>query len=121
MTGVSVDGQDVGAVYDTVSAAIERARAGDGPTLVEAKTYRFRGHSRTDPGRYRPAAEVEHWKARDPIELLAAELVAADVLDDGDPARLRDEVRASVDASAERATQSPIPTLEDLKRYVYVS
>jgi pyruvate dehydrogenase E1 component alpha subunit len=121
IVGVSVDGQDVNAVHETIAIAVERARAGAGPTLVEAKTYRFRGHSRTDPGRYRPAAEVEHWTARDPIELLAAELTATGVLGDGDATRLREEIQAEVDASAERAMKSPVPSMEDLKAYVYVS
>ena len=119
MTGMPVDGQDVSAVHETVGAAVERARAGAGPTLVEAKTYRFRGHSRTDPGKYRPAAEVEHWTARDPIELLARELTAAGVLGNGEAARLREQIQAEVDASAERAMNSPVPKMEDLRAYVY--
>ncbi len=65
-----VDGQDVDLVHAEVAAALERARAGDGPTLIEAKTYRYSGHSRTDPAKYRPAGELEAWKERDPITLL---------------------------------------------------
>jgi len=119
MPGLPVDGQDVDAMYTAVAAAIERARAGDGPTLIEAKTYRFRGHSRTDPGRYRPEGELERWKERDPIDLLGAELAATGVLGADEQRALRDQIQTEVDASAERAAQAPIPTLEDIKAYVY--
>ncbi len=71
-----VDGNDVVVVRDVVAAAAERARAGDGPTVIEALTYRHFGHSRTDPGTYRPAAEVEDWLRRDPLELAKARLQA---------------------------------------------
>ncbi len=81
MPGVIVDGQDVAAVHEAASAAIERARAGEGPTLIEAKTYRYRGHSRTDPAKYRADGELERWKLRDPIDLLGAQLAADGVLD----------------------------------------
>src|SRR5579864_1519763 len=74
MPGVIVDGQDVLAVREVADAAIARARAGEGPTLVEAKTYRYRGHSRTDPAKYRAEGELERWQARDPINILAARL-----------------------------------------------
>ena len=72
--GRDVDGNDVAAVYEAVAAAVARARAGDGPTLIEALTYRHKGHSRSDPGAYRPEGEVEAWLARDPITLLEAAL-----------------------------------------------
>ena len=71
-----VDGNDVVVVKDVVAAAAERARAGAGPTMIEALTYRHFGHSRTDPGTYRPAAEVEDWLRRDPLELARARLQA---------------------------------------------
>ena len=72
-----IDGNDVVVVRDAVAAAAERARAGGGPTVIEALTYRHFGHSRTDPGAYRPAAEVEEWLRRDPLELARARLQAA--------------------------------------------
>ena len=65
--GVEVDGNDVLAVRDTAAEALARARSGEGPTLVEAKTYRHKGHSRVDPGKYRPKDEVDEWLGRDPI------------------------------------------------------
>ncbi len=70
--GIIVDGQDIDAVHAATSEAVERARRGEGPTLLEMKTYRYRGHSRSDPAKYRPAGELDAWKARDPIDLLGA-------------------------------------------------
>jgi len=75
MPGVLVDGNDVEAVHRTVTEAVERARGGDGPTVIEALTYRHFGHSRTDPATYRPAEEVEEWLARDPLLLTRRRLV----------------------------------------------
>ena len=75
MPGVLVDGNDVVAVHDTMAEAVERARSGDGPTVVEALTYRHFGHSRTDPATYRPAEEVEEWLARDPLIVAAPRLL----------------------------------------------
>ena len=121
MPGVIVDGQDVNAVRDVTDAAIARARAGDGPTLIEAKTYRYRGHSRTDPAKYRAEGELERWKLRDPIDLLGAQLAAAGTLGADEQTALRDEVQANVDAAALRAAEAPILSLEETKAYVYAS
>ena len=74
MPGTAIDGNDVLVVFDAVAAAAARARAGDGPTLIEALTYRHKGHSRADPGRYRPRAEVDAWLKRDPIDIARAAL-----------------------------------------------
>jgi pyruvate dehydrogenase E1 component alpha subunit len=114
-----VDGQDIRTVYDAATAAIEHARGGHGPTLLEMKTYRFRGHSRTDPAKYRPDGELERWKARDPIVILGDRLAQENVLSESDQTHLRDEIQARVDAAAASATESPIPTLEEAKAYVY--
>ena len=121
MPGVIVDGQDIFAVHDTVGTAIARARSGAGPTLLEMKTYRFRGHSRTDPAKYRPEGELERWKQRDPIELLGASLAANGQLSSDDQVALRAAVQAEVDAAAGRAADAPVPTLEEIKAYVYAS
>jgi pyruvate dehydrogenase E1 component alpha subunit len=121
MPGVIVDGQDVDAVRETVEAAIARARAGEGPTLIEAKTYRYRGHSRTDPAKYRAEGELERWKERDPIALLGAKLAAEGALSEDDQRRLHDEIQDQVDAAAERAAEAPILSLEETKAYVYAS
>jgi pyruvate dehydrogenase E1 component alpha subunit len=119
MPGVIVDGQDVDAVRETVSAALARARAGEGPTLIEAKTYRYRGHSRTDPAKYRKEGELDQWKLRDPIDLLGKQLAEAGLLDEAAQRSLRDDVQAEIDAAAERAAEAPAPTLEETKAYVY--
>jgi acetoin:2,6-dichlorophenolindophenol oxidoreductase subunit alpha len=121
MPGVVVDGQDVDAMHEAATVAVRLARAGDGPTLIEAKTYRFRGHSRTDPGRYRPAGELERWKQRDPIDLLGAALAAAGALSEAEQHALRDRIQTEVDASADRAAQAPVPTLDEIRGYVYAS
>jgi TPP-dependent pyruvate/acetoin dehydrogenase alpha subunit len=121
MPGVIVDGQDVDAVRKTVESALARARSGDGPTLIEAKTYRYRGHSRTDPAKYRKDGELEQWKLRDPIDLLGKQLADAGVLDEEAQRALRDEVQGEVDATAERAASAPVLSLEETKAYVYAS
>ena len=117
--GVIVDGQDVNAVYETIATAAARARNGEGPTLVEAKTYRYRGHSRTDPAKYRPEGELERWKERDPIDLLGIQLAAEGLMSDDEQRALRAEIQEEVDASADRAAQAPVATLEEIETYVY--
>jgi acetoin:2,6-dichlorophenolindophenol oxidoreductase subunit alpha len=106
MAGVRVDGNDVVAVYETVAASVARARAGDGPTLVEALTYRHKGHSRTDPGTYRPAEEVEHWLARDPIPALERVLRERGVSDER-IAAIRGAAEANVEEHLQRALAWP--------------
>ena len=118
MAHTVVDGQDAVAVHGVVAQARERAVAGDGPTLVEAQTYRYRGHSRTDPGVYRPAGELDAWKARDPINIAADRLVAAGALVAGDLDGLRERVQRDVDEAADRAAEGPWPTMEQARSYV---
>ncbi|MBA2372678.1 MAG: thiamine pyrophosphate-dependent dehydrogenase E1 component subunit alpha [Chloroflexi bacterium] len=117
--GVIVDGQDVSATHRATLEAVDRARRGEGPTLLEMKTYRYRGHSRSDPAKYRPDGELDHWKGRDPIELLGRRLAADGGLTTDEQAALRKEVQAEIDAAADRAATSPYPTLKDTERYVY--
>ena len=119
MPGIVVDGQDVFAVHAATSEAIERARRGDGPSLLEMKTYRYRGHSRSDPAKYRPDGELERWKARDPIDILGQVLVADAVIGPNDAGEIRGEIQAEIDAAAERAAAAPYPTLEETRPYVY--
>lgn len=119
--GVIVDGQDVDAVHAAVSTAVARARAGDGPSLLEMKTYRFRGHSRTDPAKYRPEGELERWLERDPIVLLGEQLAASGTLSPQAQTAIRDEVQILVDATAERAKEGPLPTIEEIRSYVYAA
>ena len=100
--GLEVDGNDLWAVRETMREVLARARAGDGPTLVEALTYRHRGHSRLDTGsKYRPADEVEQWLARDPL------LRVAERLDPENVARIRHEVEQEVAAALAAAKAAP--------------
>ena len=121
MPGLIVDGQDVAAVRETVSEALARARSGEGPTLIEAKTYRYRGHSRTDPAKYRKEGELDEWRLRDPIDLLGKHLADEGVLSEDDQRTLHEEVQAEVDAAAERAAEAPVLSLEETKAYVYAN
>jgi pyruvate dehydrogenase E1 component alpha subunit len=121
MPGFVVDGQDVDAVHDAVATAVARGRAGDGPTLLEMKTYRFRGHSRTDPAKYRPEGELDRWRERDPIVLLGAALESSGALSAEAQSAMRDEVQALVDSTAERAKEGSVPTIEEIRSYVYAA
>jgi pyruvate dehydrogenase E1 component alpha subunit len=119
MPGVIVDGQDVDAVYAATSEAVARARAGDGPTLLEMKTYRYRGHSRSDPARYRPESELTAWKERDPIELLGRRLLDAQEMSADDQQAIVAQAEADVAAAIEHAEAAPYLTLEEAGGYVY--
>jgi acetoin:2,6-dichlorophenolindophenol oxidoreductase subunit alpha len=103
-----IDGNDVLIVWDAVRRAAERARAGQGPTLLEAKTYRHFGHSRTDPASYRPAAEVEQWLSRDPLDLARARLRALGVLDES-VAAADERAAATVAEAVAEAKAAPGP------------
>ena len=119
--GVVVDGQDADAVYAATSTAIARARGGEGPSLLEMKTYRYRGHSRTDPAKYRKEGELEEWKQRDPIDILGARLAAEGVASEETQREWHEEIQAEVDASAARAAEAPVATFEEIEDYVYAS
>jgi pyruvate dehydrogenase E1 component alpha subunit len=108
MPGVRVDGNDVIAVRDTTREAVARARAGEGPTLIEAMTYRQLGHSRSDPAKYRPAGELESWLARDPITIAEQWLQSLGV-STADLDKLRDDAAATVRDAADRAMSWPDP------------
>lgn len=117
--GIAVDGQDVEAVHGAVAEAVGRARSGAGPSLLEMKTYRYRGHSRTDPAKYRPEGELARWQERDPITILGARLLARRALSREGASALRSEIQQLVDTTAERAKQAPYPTIEEIRSYVY--
>jgi TPP-dependent pyruvate/acetoin dehydrogenase alpha subunit len=106
---IVVDGNDVEAVYAVASRAIDRARAGEGPSLVEAITYRHGGHSRADPGKYRPDDEVEAWKARDPIPAIRARLLESGV-DEATLDAIDAEARARVAEAEAEARAGPEPS-----------
>lgn len=119
--GVVVDGQDVEAVHEAVQEAVDRARRGEGPSLLEMKTYRYRGHSRTDPAKYRVPGELERWKERDPIALLGAVLAQDGTLPEDAQRQIWTELQAHIDHAAARAAEAPYPTLEETRDYVYAS
>jgi TPP-dependent pyruvate/acetoin dehydrogenase alpha subunit len=120
MPGVVVDGMDVEAVYAAARTAVARARAGQGPTLIEAKTYRYRGHSRGDPGGYRERDEHAAWMARDPIERLRRRLIGDFVLDAARLDEIEAKAQAMVEAAVEFARQSPEPSPESGLEHVFV-
>ena len=119
MPGVIVDGQDVEVVNREVATAVERARSEQGPSLLEMKTYRYRGHSRADPAKYRPDSELDAWKERDPLLVLGKRLAGEGALAEDAQAALRDEAQSDIDAAAERAAAAPYLTLEEARDYVY--
>jgi TPP-dependent pyruvate/acetoin dehydrogenase alpha subunit len=120
MAKARVDGNDVLVMHATVSEAAERARAGAGPTLIEALTYRQKGHSRSDPATYRPDGELERWLERDPI-LLAERALAAAGVDRGQLERIREEARRTVAEALERAKGWPDPDPESRFEHVYAA
>ena len=119
MEGVEVDGMDVLAVRDAAKEAIKRARAGEGPTIIEALTYRFRGHSLADPDELRPPEEKDTWMARDPIKRLAAYLVEQNLATQQELSDIEEKIQKQVDDSVEYAESSPEPSPEDLRRYIF--
>ena len=115
---IVVDGNDVDAVYAVAMTALARARAGDGPSLIEAETYRHGGHSRADPGKYRPDDEVAAWKARDPMPTYRARLEA-----DGVEAATLDAIESRVGGQGRRgrgeARDAPEPDPAVLETQVW--
>ena len=118
--GVVVDGNDVLACYAAMKTAHERARSGEGPTLIEAKTYRFLGHTSDDDDKtYRPRDEVEEARHHDPVERFAAQLRETGVLGEADAVAMRVEVKDVVDAAIAAAWEAPDPLPESALRHVF--
>jgi pyruvate dehydrogenase E1 component alpha subunit len=117
--GVTVDGNDVIAVYAATCEAVNRARGGGGPTLIEAKTYRWKGHSKSDKQRYRTKEEVKEWQERDPIPRLAARMIAAGLLTEEEYAAHQAAARAEIDAAVEFARNSPDPDPATILEGIY--
>ena len=118
--GVRVDGMDVLAVRETVAEHIRLAREERKPTLVEAFTYRYRGHSAADPEVYRRKEEVKEWQQRDPVETFAERLVEEDVLSADEVDEIREEAERTVMDAVEFADASPEPDLDSLYDHLYV-
>jgi pyruvate/2-oxoglutarate/acetoin dehydrogenase E1 component len=119
MKGLTVDGMDVVAVRKVVGEAVERAREGGGPTLIEAKTYRYYGHSRSDPRAYRTKEEEQEWHNRDAIETFAARLVESGVCTQEEVDAVEERVEDQIDAAQEFALNSPFPDPAELEAFVY--
>ncbi len=117
--GVVVDGNDVLAVYEAAKQAVERARKGEGPTLIECKTYRHKGHSRFDPATYRPKEEVEEWLKKDPIPRFRNKLVEMGVLTENEAKGIEEEVLAEIEEAVKFALESPYPKPEEALEDVY--
>ncbi|MBN0042765.1 pyruvate dehydrogenase (acetyl-transferring) E1 component subunit alpha [Streptomyces actuosus] len=118
MVSWAVDGMDAAAVEDAARRAVEGVRAGSGPHFLEMRTYRFRAHSMYDSDRYRDKAEIERWRERDPVELLARLMRERGELPDETLTGLEDEVRAEIDDAVRAAEQAPEEPVEDLLTYV---
>ena len=119
MPGVMVDGNSFAEVAEAGFNALQRARAGDGPSLIECKTYRIRGHSRSDRNRYRTKEEIEEWQRRDPITLLGDDLQRYGLLTSADIKAIHAAAQAEIERALAFATDSPAPPVGDLTRYVY--
>jgi pyruvate dehydrogenase E1 component alpha subunit len=115
---IIVDGQDADEVYRAALKAYEKARAGDGPSLIECKTYRYSGHSRADPAKYRPDGELDKWKERDPIRIYR-ERLAQFGIDEAEVEKIDMEVRKLVDDATEKCKAAPPPSLDLLTADVY--
>jgi pyruvate dehydrogenase E1 component alpha subunit len=117
--GVEVDGMDVLAVRAVAQEAVARARAGEGPTLIEALTYRFRGHSLADPDELRSKDEKEFWFSRDPIKKLAAYLIGHELATQDELKQIDRRIQANIEDAVKFALESPEPDPKDLYRYVF--
>jgi len=115
---IIVDGQDADEVYRAAQKAYEKARAGGGPSLIECMTYRYSGHSRADPAKYRPEGELDRWKKRDPIVIYRERLKAFGIGDDA-IAKIDAEVKSLVEDATEKCKAAPPPPLDILTSDVY--
>ncbi|AFY74547.1 pyruvate dehydrogenase E1 component, alpha subunit [Synechococcus sp. PCC 7502] len=119
MPGFEVDGMDVLAVRQVTQEAIRRARAGEGPTLLECMTYRFRGHSLADPDELRPKTEKDEWFGRDPIKILAAKLLSAGLTSEQELKAIDKKIQTLVEDSVKFAESSPEPSPDELYRFQF--
>lgn len=120
MPGDSVDGMSPEAVHEGVARAAKRAREGDGPTLLEIKTYRYKGHSMSDPQKYRSKEEVEEYKEKDPIETTLKTILDNQYATEAEIEAINERVRLQVNDSVDFAEESPWPSDDELLKDVYV-
>jgi pyruvate dehydrogenase E1 component alpha subunit len=120
MPAEPVDAMDVEAVHEAVSRAAVRARKGDGPTYLEFKTYRYRGHSMSDPQKYRTKEEVAEWKSRDPIEMTKDRILKGKIANEEELDAIDAKIKDQVSESVKFAEESPFPTAEDAFKDIYM-
>jgi pyruvate dehydrogenase E1 component alpha subunit len=119
MPSEPVDAMSVEAVHIAVSKAAERARKGEGPSLLEFRTYRYKGHSMSDPAKYRTKEELEEYKHRDPIESVKATILEKKFLSEKELDAIEQKVLAQVEESVKFAEESPLPDPSDAFKDVY--
>lgn len=117
--GVYVDGEDVIAVYEVAKEAVERARRGDGPSLIEVKVCRFRGHFEGDPQLYRPKEDLEEAKVKDPIKKLEKRLIDREIIKEEELKKMQDEIEMEIEETIEFARQSPYPEPQEALENVF--
>jgi len=120
MPAEPVDAMDVEAVHESVSRAAARARKGDGPTYLEFKTYRYRGHSMSDPQKYRTKEEVAEWKMRDPIEMVKDRILKSSIATEDELEIINSKIKDQVIEAVKFAEESPYPTAEDAYKDIYM-
>lgn len=117
--GVVVDGNDIMAVYERVGEAVDRARRGEGPTLIEAKTMRMRGHFEADPAAYRPKGELEEWKKKDPLDRFSNKLLADKILTPGEIEKKRTQFGKEIEEAIRFAKDAPYPEAKEVEADVF--
>jgi pyruvate dehydrogenase E1 component alpha subunit len=111
MPHMAIDGMDIHAVRKGIGEAVDRARSGGGPTLVEAKTYRFSGHSRADQALYRPEGELEKWQKRDPLLVTEQDLIARKLITQDQIDQMKSTMESDLGALAKKVESDPEPEL----------
>jgi len=117
--GIAVDGNDPVAVYLATKEAVKRARKGKGPTLIECRTYRQKGHGIYDKAPYRPKEEVEEWLRKDPIANFRNALISSGVASEADLIEIENQIRLELEEAVNFAQESPILSFDELQKYVY--
>ena len=120
LPGIEVDGMNVLAVREVAQRAVQRARSGEGPTLIEALTYRFRGHSLADPDELRSRHEKDAWIARDPIKRLKQYMINNYSINQDDLHKIDNKIKFDIEKSVKFAIDSPEPQVCDIQRYLFV-
>ena len=115
-----VDGMDPVAVHNAMDEAVLRARNGEGPTFLEMRTYRYKGHSMSDPAKYRKKEEVEEYKGKDPIEIIKKAIVENKYADEAWFEEVAEKIKKTVDDSVKFAEESPYPDPSELYNDVYM-